>query len=111
MAAFLVFSLRGIYATIDESAGAWDDRDYWRKAEALREKYRWAQVKADELEALLKAGSTSRVPDFLISIVPHFAHVTVVALTRDADWWCGAWKALARQAGANRAGAVSEARG
>lgn len=99
MMAFLVFQLRGIYATIDESAGAWDERDYWKKAEALREKYRWARTKADEMESALRRGAFERMPELLVSLIPYFSHITITTLTRDADWWCGAWRALAKAPG------------
>lgn len=96
--AFLVFHLRGIYATIDESAFAWDDRNYWKKAEALREKWRWSRTAARELETLVLADRWAEVPPVLVGLVPHFADVTIHQLTRDADWWCGALRALKRQA-------------
>jgi hypothetical protein len=97
MAAFFVFNLRGIYETIDESAQAWDDRNYWKKAEALREKWRWSRTAADQLERLILADRWQEVPALLLSLMPHFSDVTVAAITRDADWWCGALKALKRK--------------
>ncbi|MEM1043674.1 MAG: hypothetical protein AAGI91_13735 [Bacteroidota bacterium] len=100
LAAFLVLHLRGIYDTIDESAHAWDDRNYWKKAEALREKWRWSRTAARTLAALVLADHWAEVPPVLVSLVPHFADVTIHQLTRDADWWCGALRALKRQAAA-----------
>ncbi len=97
-AAFLALHLRGIYETIDESAHAWDDRNYWKKAEALRETWRWSRTAARALEALVLGDRWAEVPPVLISLIPHFADVTIHALTRDADWWCGAHRALRRQA-------------
>lgn len=94
MAAFLVFNLRGIYKTIDESAHAWDERNYWKKAENLREKWRWTRTAADVLEDALAAGRWVEVQHLLIELVPHFNSVTVTSITRDADWWCGAFRAL-----------------
>jgi hypothetical protein len=99
MAAFLVFSLRGIWQTIDESANAWDDRNYWKKSEALREKWRWSRTAADQLEAHLLAGHWHAVPPLLISLIPHFHDITITTLTRDADWWCGAYQALQKRRG------------
>lgn len=97
MAAFFVFNLRGIYETIDESAHAWDERDYWRKAEHLREKWRWARTAADQLENLIHTDRWDEVPVLLVSLVPHFNDITVTSITRDADWWCGALKALRKE--------------
>lgn len=97
MTAFLVFNLRDIYTTIDESAQVWDERNYWKKAEALREKWRWCRTQADRLERLIRADRWAEVPPVLLEMVPHFNHITVSSITRDADWWCGACRALVRQ--------------
>ncbi len=94
MAAFLVFNLRGIYETIDESAHAWDERNYWKKAEKLREKWRWSRTYAAEVEKALLGGHWTEVQRLLIELVPHFSGITVTSITRDADWWCGAFRAL-----------------
>jgi len=98
MAAFFVFNLRSIFRTIDESAHAWDERNYWKKAEALREKWRWARTAADDLEALILADRWAEVPPLLLSLIPYFSQITITSITRDADWWCGAWRALTYRA-------------
>ena len=97
MTAFFVFNLRGIYKTIDESAHAWDERNYWKKAEALRETWRWTRTAADHLERLIRANQWEEVPPVLLGLVSRFNTITVTAITRDADWWCGALRALLRQ--------------
>ncbi|MFT5141644.1 MAG: hypothetical protein ACI80V_001062 [Rhodothermales bacterium] len=97
MTAFLVFNLRSIYVCINESAGAWDDKNYWKKAEALRETWRWARISADELETLVCSDAWHEVPSFLIGLIPHFGSVRVTAMTRDSDWWVGAHRALLKQ--------------
>lgn len=99
MAAFLVFNLRGIYETIDDSAQTWDERTYWKKAENLREKWRWSRTAAQDLEKLIRAGRWDQVPALLVSLIPHFSDVTVTSITRDADWWCGALRALQKRRG------------
>lgn len=99
MTAFLVFNLRGIYQTIDESAQAWDDRNYWKKAEGLREKWRWARTAAARLEKRIRAKEWDTVQGLLIELIPHFSSITVTSITRDADWWCGAERALLREKG------------
>lgn len=97
MVAFLVFNLRGIYQTIDESAHAWDERDYWKKAEALRARWLWSRNAAEELKHLVLANRWEDVPTFLVSVIPHFGDVTIATITRDSDWWCGALRALVRE--------------
>ena len=97
MAAFLVFNLRNIYRTIDDSAQSWNDRNYWKKAEALRHKWRWADQAAAELAGLVVAGKWQLVPPVLIGIIPHFQDVNVQTLTRSSDWWAGARRALLKE--------------
>ena len=98
MTAFLVFNLRGITATIEESAQSWDDRNYWKKAEKLRADWRWARFAADDLQGLALVGRWADVPPKLIELVPRFQSVTVTQHTRDADWWVGAYRALRKEA-------------
>lgn len=97
MTAFLVYCLRGIYETIDGSADSWDDRNYWRKAEQLRDRWSWSRKAADELEEKVLTNQWASVPDVLIEIVPHFLDVTVKTEKRDADWWVGALATLRRE--------------
>lgn len=97
MAAFLVFNLRDIYQIIDESAQTWDEKGYWRKAEKLRDDWRWAHLAAQELDGMIRQQQWHGLPMKLIELVPHFSGVTVTTITRDADWWCGALRALLRE--------------
>jgi len=97
MAAFLVFNLEDIYHIIDESAHTWDERGYWKKAEKLRERYRWAKVAARKLKKTILNNKWDDVPSQLIALVPHFNDVTVATITRDSDWWAGAYRALERK--------------
>lgn len=96
MTAFLVFCLRGIYQTIDESADSWDDRNYWRKAEQLRDRWSWSRKAADQLTELVLSDQWSGVPEVLITLVPNFLDVTIKTEKRNADWWGGALAALKR---------------
>jgi len=97
MLAFLVFNLRGIYKTIDESAHAWDERNYWKKAEGLREKWRWSRTTADKLKKLILAKKWDSVPEILLTLIPYFQSITIVKMTRDSDWWVGALQALEKE--------------
>ena len=104
LAAFLAFHLRGIEETIEGSAQSWDDRGYWKKAEALREEYRWTRWTADDLEKRIVADQWDQVVPVLLDLVPRFADVNVGKMTRDADQWVGAHRALVRKAQKAEAG-------
>ena len=97
MVAFLVFSLRSIYETIEESAQSWDDKNYWKKAENLREKWRWSRTASDKLKKMVLKDKWDEIPIFLINLVPHFSQITIVSITRDSDWWVGALTALRKE--------------
>ncbi len=97
LVAFLAVHLRGIGDTIEGSAQAWDDRNYWKKAEALRDDYRWAPRAADDLERLAVAEQWAEIVPALIALIPHVADVTIATVTRDADLWVGAHRALVRR--------------
>ena len=98
LTAFLAFHLRGIGRAIESSAQSWDDRGYWKKAEALREEYRWTRWAAEALEEKAVAGQWAETVPTLVELVPRFADVNVSKLTRDADHWVGAYRALVRKA-------------
>jgi hypothetical protein len=97
MTAFLVWNLQAIYRTIDDSAATWDEKGYWRRAEQLRNRWLWAQTAARELEALLRADRWPEVPPKLVALLPRFQDVTVRSITRNADWWCGALRAVLKR--------------
>jgi hypothetical protein len=94
MAAFMALSLRGVHETIEGSAEAWDDKNYWKKAEALRHEWRWTLAAAEEIESRLKANDWYELSHYLVTLIPRFAGVKVSAITRDPDNWCGAYRAL-----------------
>ena len=104
MAAFLVFSLRGIGETIEQSALAWDDRNYWKKAEALRHKWRWTTKKSEEIGQMVVEGKWQMIPPQLMELFPHFSDVTITKITRGPDWWVGARRALVKEAETNNSG-------
>lgn len=104
MAAFLVFSLHGIYDSIEESALAWDDKNYWKKAENLRQKWRWSYLSGKKLEKLILKEKWDSVTSELLELIPQFSKVKVTSITRDSDWWAGALSALRKKADSQKQG-------
>ena len=97
MSAFLVFSLRDIYGTIEESAQAWDDKNYWKKAEGLRQKWRWSHLSANKLEKYILNNRWDDVTGELLELIPQFSGIKITSITRDSDWWAGALTALRKR--------------
>lgn len=94
MTALFVFSLQEIYSTIEHSADIWDERNYWKRAETLRNKWLWSKKAASHLIHLIRQEEWDEVPDTLMELFPQFDQINVLKITRNADHWCGALKAL-----------------
>ena len=92
------FSTCPVQQSTGPSNRAWDDKGYWQKAEGLREKWRWTRTAADKLTKLIVQDKWEDVPITMIELAPQFQSISVTNITRDADWWVGAHRALVKQA-------------
>jgi hypothetical protein len=97
LAALIVFSLREIEQGVEESAAAWEKRDYFRKADQLRTEWAWAGKTAAALTKVLSAGWWEDLPDLLARLLPHFQDVTVNKLTRSPALWQGCYARLLQE--------------
>ena len=94
MVAMLVFCLRGVDATVEESIRAWEKRGYWKKADDFQQKWWWSSLMADAIEKLLRDGNWDQIPEIMIKLYPHFADIQVNRMTRDPADWDGAYLKL-----------------
>ncbi|MDX2160748.1 MAG: hypothetical protein SF162_05435 [bacterium] len=97
MAATIVFCLREIDEGIEASAQAWEKRDYWNKAEELRQRWMWPGSVADELSAILLSENWGNLPPMLVKMLPYFAEIKITKLTRKPDDWQGAYMRLLQE--------------
>lgn len=89
MAAALVFALRRIDAGIEQSAEVWEKRDYYMKAEELRQRWSWAGRLADELAAMILEDRWPDLPLLLARLLPYVSEITVVKFTSTERDWLG----------------------
>lgn len=94
MAATLVYCLRQIDGGVDESARAWEKRDYWIKAERFRERWSWAGRMAGPLERIIRSDAWDQLPTLLAQLYPHIADIKVNKFTRSSSLWDGAYARL-----------------
>lgn len=94
MAAHLVFCLRGIDEGIEASAMAWEKRDYWIKAEQLRQRWAWAGGASARLERAVRGEHWDTMPAIMVSLFEHFVDIKITKFTRDSDEWLGAYQRL-----------------
>jgi len=97
MLSALVYCFRGIDEGIEQSAQAWEKRDYWMKADELRQRWFWASGMADELKALIFAEEWDRVPAVLVKLLPHFSDFKITKFTRSESVWAGSHMRLLRE--------------
>jgi hypothetical protein len=94
MAALLVFCLREIEDGIEASAIAWERRDYWVKAEQLRQRWVWAGNASARLENVIRNESWDTLPGIMVNLFEHFADIKITKFTRDSTEWHGAYQRL-----------------
>ena len=54
MAAFIVLTLTKISDLVDQTAKAWEDRNYWLKSDLFQKEWTWVSGRRDELEQAMK---------------------------------------------------------
>ena len=95
--AWLVYCLRGIDGTVEESMVAWEKRGYWKKSDEFQQKWFWATRMAAAIEDLIKTERWHDLPATMLDLFPHVADIQVSRLTRDPNDWQGAYQKLMRE--------------
>ena len=97
MVATLVFCFREIDEGIDQSAAAWEKRDYWVKAEEVRQRWSWAVDMSDQLKAMVYNNSWEQMPQMMLKLLPRVADIKITKLTRKESDWLGNYDRLMRE--------------
>ena len=97
MVAMLVFCLRGIDSTVEESMVAWEKRGYWKKSDEFQQKWWWASRMSRSIEDLLQNECWEQLPETMMQLYTHVADLKVNRLTRDPSTWQGAYQKLLSQ--------------
>jgi hypothetical protein len=96
LAAIIILSLHGIADTVEQTILAWENRDYWMKAERFREEWRWVEPLTDELSAVVYEGHWEDLPPLLGQLMPQFVDIKVKKMTRKPSLWRGAYERFVR---------------
>ena len=94
LAALIVFSLRRLEEGVEQTATAWEKRDYYLKADRFRMQWEWLEDTTYALESALLLGQWDKVPELMAGLFPKFADITVAKYTRSSDLWDGAYQRL-----------------
>ena len=94
LVALIVYSLRGVSAGVDQSASAWEKRDYFVKADKFRMEWAWADRYANKLEVMLRGELWSDLPMALAELAPKFSDITITKFVRGEVLWNGRYRQL-----------------
>jgi len=94
MLAFIVVGLRSMDQSIDQSASAWEKRDYYVKADQFRRDWLWLPGTAQRLEDILRSSDWATAPIELAGLAARFLDIKVTTFTKPPALWQGAYKKL-----------------
>ena len=94
MISTIVFALRDISTGVEQTAAAWEKRDYWMKAERFVRQWEWAVEAAANIEDVIRNDAWDLMPELLADLFPRFADIQVKSMTRKPDVWQGAYGRL-----------------
>ncbi len=97
MTAMLVYCLREIEAGIEQSATAWEKRDYWVKSEELRQRWMWVGDMADQLRSMISSEQWTLLPPIMLKLLPRVADIKITKMTRDVSLWDGVYDKLMQE--------------
>ena len=97
LASALVFCLRGITMTVEETMTAWEKRGYWKKSDDFQQKWWWASLSASSLEKLIQTDNWDKLPDAMAGLFPHVADIQISRMTRNPEAWRGAYNKLMQE--------------
>nr|WP_290665467.1 hypothetical protein [Ardenticatena sp.] len=92
LAALIWFSLRAIEANIEQSATAWEKRNYYVKADRFRAQWAWLAPMQRRLERILREEMWELLPPLLADLSRYFDDITVNKRTRSKALWEGAYR-------------------
>ncbi len=99
LAALIVFSLHHLQKGVEQTAAAWENRDYFLKADRFRREWAWIEETNFALETALLLGQWDKVPEILTSLIPRFSDVTISRYTRSESAWQGCYQRLVHDKG------------
>jgi hypothetical protein len=94
MSATIVFLLREIDDGVENSARAWEKRDYWLKAERFLREWKWVKETAYNFEDVIRNDAFDLLPELMADLFPRFIDIQIKTMTRKSTLWRGAYQRL-----------------
>ena len=94
MLATIVFELNEIWTGVEQTAQAWEKRDYWMKADRFMREWEWTREMAANMDDVLRHEAWDLVPELMAGCFPHFSEIEIKKMTRKPITWQGAYNRL-----------------
>jgi hypothetical protein len=89
MAATIIFCLRVVNETVEESIQAWEKRQYWKKADDFQEKWYWTTQVIAQIENVIRTETWNELPPIILRLLPRFADIEINKSMRSEKDWSG----------------------
>ena len=89
--AFIVLSLQAITSSVDQTAIAWEKREYWIKADRFRLDWKWAEDAETSLAQALKVKDWKAAARVGSDLAVRLKDVHVSNRMAKTQPWVGAW--------------------
>jgi hypothetical protein len=90
--AFLALSLDAIARSVDETATAWEKRDYWIKADRFRADWSWVEPLRQQMAEALRQKDWTLALQATRQLAGRVAMVKLPSRDRGSRIWEGAWR-------------------
>ena len=97
MAAAIVYLLREINNSVEQTVSAWEKRGYWMKAERFLREWEWSREAAANFDDVLRNEAWDLLPRLLAELLGEFSDVSVKRMTRSPAAWRGAYHRLMQE--------------
>ena len=97
VAAFVILGLRQITESVDQTATAWEKRDYWLKADKFRLEWIWADRSLHRLEAALQSEEWGELLEGFGELAGFVSHIKIPQKMQASQPWDGAYRAWREQ--------------
>jgi hypothetical protein len=97
MAAAIVYLLRDINESVEQTVSAWEKRGYWMKAERFLREWEWSREAAANFDDVLRNEAWDLLPQLLAELLAEFSDVSVKRMTRSPTAWRGAYRRLMQE--------------
>jgi len=91
LVAFLALALKQIRESVDQTAIAWEKRDYWVKADHFRMEWRWVDRLESGLLSGLQSEDWSKTLPLIAELAGKLSNVELPKRPPSIPAWSGAW--------------------